>query len=269
MKQLFKNKNKKMLCTLIFVMLFLVGMVVAVVTSKSTNVSSNSLNSEQFSIDSDNDSNGNQQTSTDKSCLSVVSKSVKVKSTTKTSTKKSTTLAVTYSFPKNINKAVKGELVSVKGIGDVMAEKILDYKKSVGTIHNMNELLKVSGIGNAKLLLLEKYFYVADEDFSETSTITQKAAAAIATVVTTNSCSQKVTIESKKAVTIKALLQKVNINTADAAEISEKLLLTGEQAKDIVYTRSLITKYTSYYELFLCTKITQKEIQEREKYIEV
>lgn len=282
MKRPLNSKQKNIIILSVFIILVVVGISVGVITFKTSNVSSSSLNSDVYSFDTDDNADSH-LTSTEKSDFSAVSRATNVKTTTNSVLNNKTTSIVTttsdssvqtYSFSEDINKAVKGQLISVKGIGEIMADKIIDYRKSVGTIHNMNELKNVSGIGDAKLLLLEKYFFVDDNDFREITTTTRKAVVAQAPIATSVSIRKEktdntVNTEKSKTVTTKAVLQKVNINTADATEIASKLLLTDEQAQDIVYTRSLITKYSSFYELFLCTKITQKEIQERENYIEV
>ena len=50
-------------------------------------------------------------------------------------------------FPMDINEASAEDLKNVSGIGDVTAQKILDYRASVGAITDIAELIQVSGIG--------------------------------------------------------------------------------------------------------------------------
>lgn len=47
----------------------------------------------------------------------------------------------------NINTADKETLTQLKGIGPVKAKAIVDYRKTHGKFHNVDELTNVKGIG--------------------------------------------------------------------------------------------------------------------------
>lgn len=51
----------------------------------------------------------------------------------------------------NINTATAPELEELPGIGPSLAQKIIEYRQQNGPFHNLEDLLKVSGIGPAKL----------------------------------------------------------------------------------------------------------------------
>jgi len=63
-------------------------------------------------------------------------------------------------FPLDINKATAAELQMIPDIGPVTAQKIVDYRASVGTILSVDELLKVDGIGEKTVEQLRKYCVV-------------------------------------------------------------------------------------------------------------
>ena len=48
----------------------------------------------------------------------------------------------------NINRANKSQLESLPGIGAVKAQSILDYREKNGPFHSVDELVKVTGIGD-------------------------------------------------------------------------------------------------------------------------
>ena len=54
--------------------------------------------------------------------------------------------------PLNINTATAEQLDTLPGIGPVLAQRIVDYRTANGGFRAVEELLNVSGIGNAKLM---------------------------------------------------------------------------------------------------------------------
>ncbi|MGD9201704.1 MAG: ComEA family DNA-binding protein [Chitinispirillia bacterium] len=51
----------------------------------------------------------------------------------------------------NVNTATDKQLISLHGIGPVLAGRIVDYRKKNGKFKNAFELIKVKGIGKGKL----------------------------------------------------------------------------------------------------------------------
>jgi len=57
---------------------------------------------------------------------------------------------VVHSGPININRATAHELDALDGVGPVIAQRIVDYRKINGSFLSIEDLQKVSGIGAAK-----------------------------------------------------------------------------------------------------------------------
>lgn len=51
----------------------------------------------------------------------------------------------------NLNRATEREFDALPGIGPQLAERIMEYRRSVGTFHSLEELRAVKGIGKKKL----------------------------------------------------------------------------------------------------------------------
>ena len=62
--------------------------------------------------------------------------------------------------PFDLNGATRKELESVPGIGPALAERILQYRTEQGKFNRYEDLLKVSGIGEAKLRQFRAYLFV-------------------------------------------------------------------------------------------------------------
>ena len=60
-------------------------------------------------------------------------------------------------FPVNINTASKKELDALPGIGEVLAQQIIDYRSANGPFSTVDELTKVKGIGEKTLEKLKPY----------------------------------------------------------------------------------------------------------------
>ena len=63
-------------------------------------------------------------------------------------------------FPIKINTADYEHLQKIPGIGPVMAQKIINYRRQYGTIVEIDELLSVDGIGKKTVEILKEYCVV-------------------------------------------------------------------------------------------------------------
>lgn len=189
------------------------------------------------------------------------------KTTIKTSKSTTSKSAVEKaSFPIDINKVTFDELVQIDGIGSVTASSILSFRDNLGKITNMDLLLQINGIGSGKLELLKKYLYVSDADFEEPE-ITYKTDSSTADIVKQTNKTSLTTVKSTISTTTMREFKKVNINYADASEISEALLIDIDLAREVVSLREKIHYYSNSLELLYIEGFTEKIYNERKDYI--
>lgn len=58
---------------------------------------------------------------------------------------------VSITFPIDINLATKEQFMMLPGIGDVLAQRILDYRQENGPFSRPEDLMKVRGIGKKRM----------------------------------------------------------------------------------------------------------------------
>ena len=65
----------------------------------------------------------------------------------------------------DINKATFSELRTIPGLGEDLAQRIVDYRKQYGGFENVEELKNVRGIKEKKLEQVKKYITITNKKY--------------------------------------------------------------------------------------------------------
>lgn len=74
----------------------------------------------------------------------------------------------------NINTASQSELEALQGIGPAKAKAIIEYREEKGSFASIEDLKKVSGIGEATIKQLHDVITVGSDKSTESVKVTKK-----------------------------------------------------------------------------------------------
>lgn len=186
--------------------------------------------------------------------------------TTKT-TVKTTTIKITETQPIekiyiDINSANIDELQKLNGIGEILAEKIVNYRNNNGSFKNIEEIMSVSGIGEGIFNQIKENIYVIDpiyEIYEETDTVIEENNEQEIQTFTE--------VETEEALLTLEEVIPVNINTAEAEYLILLPHVDEEIAGNIIEFRQKAGKFQNEYELILIEGLSQNQVAEIIPYI--
>lgn len=159
-------------------------------------------------------------------------------------------------YPIDLNFATKEELCSLNGIGDVLSDKIIEYRKH-NCFYSVEDIMKVDGIGK-RFLEENKDRITVDTDKIPKKSQTENTYADITyipkiTSVETTTSKETVMITSETTseqttVTTQKIYTPVNLNTATYEELVA-LPISPEIADEILELRNEIEYFSSVREL--------------------
>lgn len=182
-------------------------------------------------------------------------KEVTIARTTKVTTRtvKSTTVAASEEFIMlDINSASAEELTKLKGIGETLANEIVNYRESSGKFRNIEEIMQVKGIGESIFDDIRNHIYVVDPVYDEPEE---------AYVSNENDSNEEEHSPSLEE------LAPIDINTAE----KDILLLLPNVDEDIadriIEFRERTGGFQSEYELLLIEGLSRSDVSEIMDYI--
>ena len=197
-------------------------------------------------------------------------------------TEKSVAMVI-IEYPIDLNFATKEELCSLKGIGDVLSDRIIGYRKN-NYFYSVEDIMKINGIGE-KFLEENKNKITVDTDRIPKKSRTENTYADIASApkaTYTEITTPKETVYVSETVTItpetityeqttaipEKIYNPVNLNTATYEELLE-LPISPEIAEEIIDLRDKIGYFSSVRELRYIESFSRDLYIELIKYVYV
>lgn len=137
-----------------------------------------------------------------------------------------TTTTISTTFPLDINTASMEELMQLKGIGEVLAARIIDYRENVAPFGDESDIMQVSGIGESTYNNIKTYIIVSAADRTAATT------AKINKASNTSSSNQSGTTLTT---TTLPRVGSIEINTATYTQLMTIPHMTDEIASGILF----------------------------------
>ena len=194
-------------------------------------------------------------------------------SQTRTTTRKNTTKATTETEPDylffDINTANADDLERLNGIGEVLANEIINYREEHGRFNNIEEIKNVSGIGEKIFEQIKDNIYVDDPTYETEEDEPTAPEETLPPVVTDDTVEYPMLpVESitEKAPSLEEL-SPININTASIEVLTLLPDIDENIAQNIISFRDKCNGYQNVYELLLIEGITKNTFTEILPYI--
>lgn len=168
-------------------------------------------------------------------------------------------------FPLELNTASAKDLACIDGVGEILAERIVEYARSYG-FYDVNDLLNVSGIGQSKLNSILPYVYV---DASGLPPKTETTASSFYDDIFDSSGGSSYIFPSETTASAASEIYKVNVNTASKADFMQLPGIDETLAENIISVRSQIGGFASIEELALADGMTNSRLSAIWNYIYV
>lgn len=193
-----------------------------------------------------------------------------VPTTSKTTTTKSTTSKVTdtsISFPISLNIITYDELLCISGIGPSTAQKIIDYRNSIGGYFiSRYQLLDINGIGQSKMNTILQYTYIENENLDYNNQDNSNNMDSQDNSIVEDNAQGEVVYEENPQTVVE---YPINLNTATLEELCLIPNVDETIAQEIVSLRDTIQYFSDPYELLYTDSISEKFLSEIIDYISV
>ena len=158
----------------------------------------------------------------------------------------------------DINSATAEELTQLNGIGEHLAAVIVDYRTQHGGFLNIEELMQVSGIGEATFADIRGHVFVADPIYTTAAQTEKPTIPDIEPTEEVETTEPPLTLED---------VAPVDINTADAETLMLLPHVDEETAEETVELRVKLGHFSNTYELLYVKSLVQSDVADILEYV--
>lgn len=187
-----------------------------------------------------------------------------------------TTASMTENLMVNLNTADISELSKLNGIGETLAERIINYRTINGIFKNIEEIKNVDGIGEAKFSAICNNIYVDNPTYELQSQTVENNAdeqenSDVQIQEQTESSHEEVNSNETSQVTTMTIddIAPLNLNTATKEQLMLLPHVNDKIADEIIDLRQKIKKFKNSYELCYVESLTESDVSDIIKYIVV
>lgn len=176
--------------------------------------------------------------------------------------------AVTEPLMININTAQKEDFMRLSGIGDTIADEIISFRTANSGFNNIEELMCVSGIGEAKFSQIKDYVFVENPFYPQPETETEPEFVPDDIIEDISDEEFIEPTEEAHELTLEEVAP-ININTAEIDELMLLPYVDEDIAERIIALRNEITVFNNVYEILLVEGLSKSQCSEIMEYITV